>query len=519
MKKLLYILILYVIPVFISAQIPSDSTHNAIKIGKAKLVVDVLCFADSVDTQTYGTMSLDEIFAPLEIYGISAPIYDYDQNVILTPLKRDSTTYSAEIPVERLEEIGGFQVLIDGNWAFGSPVLLRQDDPTVVGLDIFLSAPDRRYIRYYGAGKQYSMEDWGSISGTAINAVSTNPFLYIPKDRNLYNKSWKAVREYQVGTAFPRFMQESIGDKIIPQHAKKWMMNDLKRYFASQCILLYTYRANMVNIKPKEPPVESYSFLDSIDYTPDVFLLNYHILSMRYFLSNFLKCIDGGLEDIGERTVKEWKEYMDRKLAPAMRERPKLLLDLLAGMSYVWQIDQKKPLTPIQIENINEGFTDDIGKIVLARNEALVARLEKKEKAELRNMTDEAFELKKFIDENYKGRPVVVDLWNTWCSPCLEAISQSEETKQEFAGSDLVFLYVADDSSPEDEWSRKAEEIGSKQVRVSTDTSAAILKSHNLEGFPSYLFFDRDHNLVHSRTAFPGTRRFRELLLELNPRK
>lgn len=61
MKKLLIILILYVIPVFISAQIPSDSTHNAIKIGKAKLVVDVLCLADSADTKTYGTMSLDEI--------------------------------------------------------------------------------------------------------------------------------------------------------------------------------------------------------------------------------------------------------------------------------------------------------------------------------------------------------------------------------------------------------------------------------------------------------------------------
>lgn len=275
----------------------------------------------------------------------------------------------------------------------------------------------------------------------------------------------------------------------------------------------------MVDITVEEPPIESYSFLDSIDFSPDIFLLGYPLMTLRYFLNNILRDIDGGLEDIGERPVKEWKEYMDRKLAPAMEERPKLLLDLLAGMSYVRQLEEEKPLTPLQIKNINEGFTDDIGKIVLARNEALVARLEKKEKAELRNMTDEAFDLKKFIDENYKGRPVVVDLWNTWCGPCMQAISQSEETKQEFAGSDLVFLYVADDSSPEDEWSRKAEEIGSKQVRVSTDTSAAILKNHNLEGFPSYLFFDRDHNLVHSRTAFPGTRGFRELLLELNPRK
>lgn len=515
MKKLLIILILYVIPIFIYSQPSSDTIHNAVKTGKAVLQVDVLCFSDSVDRQK----SLDEIYKPIEIYAISTPIFDYNNKYALIPMKRDSIRYYAEVPVERLEEIGGIKVKINGNWVFGSPVLLRQNEPSMMQIEMVTSNPYPHYIRYYGASRGYSLEDWIAIGNAAKNANSINPFIYIPKDRNLYNKSWKAVREYQVETAFPRFMQESLDDQNIPEIAEKWMMNDLKRFFTSQCILLYTYRANMVNIKPEEPPVESYSFLDSIDYTPDVFLLNYNTLSMRYFLSNFLKCIDGGLEDIGERPVKEWKEYMDRKLAPAMEERPKLLLDLLAGMSYVRQLEEEKPLTPLQIENINEGFTDDIGKIVLARNEALVARLEKKEKAELRNMTDEAFDLKKFIDENYKGRPVVVDLWNTWCGPCMQAISQSEETKQEFAGCDLVFLYVADDSSPEDEWSRKAEEIGSKQVRVSTDTSAAILKSHNLEGFPSYLFFDRDHNLIHSRTAFPGTRRFRELLLELNPRK
>ncbi len=515
MKKLLFILILYVIPVFIYAGIPSDSTHNAIKMGKATLIVDLICFSDSVDSQK----NLDEIYGPIEIFANIYPVFSKIENYIIIPMKQDSMRYYAEIPIERLEEIGGIQVHVNGDWVFGSPVVLKQNEPSGIKIEMYPSDPSRHYCKYYGASKKYTMEDWIAIGQTVINADSMNPFSYAPKDKDFYGKSWEAIRKYQIETLFPNFIKGSIGNQAIPAQAKTWLENYLKIYFASQCIIPYTRLAEMVDITVEEPPIESYSFLDSIDFSPDIFLLGYPLMTLRYFLNNILRDIDGGLEDIGERPVKKWKEYMDRKLAPAMEERPKLLLDLLAGMSYVRQLEEEKPLTPIQIKNINEGFTDDIGKIVLARNEALVARLEKKEKAELRNMTDEAFDLKKFIDENYKGRPVVVDLWNTWCGPCMEAISQSEETKQEFAGSDLVFLYVADDSSPEDEWSRKAEEIGSKQVRVSTDTSAAILKNHNLEGFPSYLFFDRDHNLIHSRTAFPGTRRFRELLLEINPRK
>ena len=38
-----------------------------------------------------------------------------------------------------------------------------------------------------------------------------------------------------------------------------------------------------------------------------------------------------------------------------------------------------------------------------------------------------------------------------------------------------------------------------------------MLDKYSLEGFPSYLFFDRDHKLVHSQTAFPGLDRYRAL--------
>ena len=509
----LIILFLQIIPLCAIAN--TNHTNNAVKLGKAELWVEIMVLGDPSDP-----VDFDSIVSQLDIYGATTSIFSKNNDEILIQLKKDKGgIFYGEIPVDRIEMIGGVRMYCGGYFSGGSLIVLNQNEPTT--LRLFLTRDGKVHnASYYGASGGLNMSEWMDIATISVSSASTNPFKYLPKDKTLYRKSWEAVREYQQDSIWPRYFSECTSQAKIPKGAENWVKNSLKSTFASRCIVPYVYNAeSLAGIKIDEPPMSSYNFLDSIDYSPNVFLLYPTAIPNRWLLYDMLRFIDGGLEDIGERPVKEWKEYMDRKLAPAMEERPKLLLDLLAGMSYVRQLEEEKPLTPIQIENINEGFTDDIGKIVLARNEALVARLEKKEKAELRNMTDEAFDLKKFIDENYKGRPVVVDLWNTWCSPCLEAISQSEETKQEFAGSDLVFLYVADDSSPEDEWSRKAEEIGSKQVRVSTDTSAAILKSHNLEGFPSYLFFDRDHNLVHSRTAFPGTRRFRELLMELNPRK
>lgn len=92
-----------------------------------------------------------------------------------------------------------------------------------------------------------------------------------------------------------------------------------------------------------------------------------------WFLGSILKYPDGGLKDIGETPVAQWQEYAYKKLAPAMQERQKLLLDLLSGMSYANQLDNGTPLTETQIKNIKEGYTDDIGKIILNRNEKLLS--------------------------------------------------------------------------------------------------------------------------------------------------
>ena len=43
-----------------------------------------------------------------------------------------------------------------------------------------------------------------------------------------------------------------------------------------------------------------------------------------------------------------------------------------------------------------------------------------------------------------------------------------------------------------------------------------LLEQYGLFGFPSYMFFDSDHNLVKSYTSFPGIRIYRNELRKLD---
>ena len=58
----------------------------------------------------------------------------------------------------------------------------------------------------------------------------------------------------------------------------------------------------------------------------------------------------------------------------------------------------------------------------------------------------------------FKGKVVYIDFWASWCRPCLEEMPYSRKLQEEFAGKDVIFLFLAyRDKAPA--WKAKMEQL------------------------------------------------------------
>ena len=119
------------------------------------------------------------------------------------------------------------------------------------------------------------------------------------------------------------------------------------------------------------------------------------------------------------------------------------------------------------------------------------------------------------IVSKYKNKVVLVDLWATWCAPCLEAMKQFKSTKKQFLHQDVVFVYITNSSSPRKLWAEKIEGIGNEHYYLTDAQWTALMNQYDFEGIPSYLLFNKAGGVVNQFTAFPGADKIKEMINRL----
>lgn len=101
------------------------------------------------------------------------------------------------------------------------------------------------------------------------------------------------------------------------------------------------------------------------------------------------------------------------------------------------------------------------------------------------------------LTEKHKGKMVFIDIWNTWCGPCISAIQDHEQYKGKYA-DDVAFVYLADDSSPENEWNKRIKGISGDHYRLPKLQMQALMQKFSFSGFPSYILIDKNGEIVHT---------------------
>ena len=113
-------------------------------------------------------------------------------------------------------------------------------------------------------------------------------------------------------------------------------------------------------------------------------------------------------------------------------------------------------------------------------------------------LTDGKAIVEKMI-EPYKGKIVYMDVWGTWCQPCIQAIKASPAMKEAVKDYDIVYLYVAYDSE-ETAWKGCIAEFGLTKpnyvhYNLPQKQRNAVLDYLKVDGVPFYVLFDKQGNM------------------------
>jgi len=112
---------------------------------------------------------------------------------------------------------------------------------------------------------------------------------------------------------------------------------------------------------------------------------------------------------------------------------------------------------------------------------------------------------KKVSLSDYKGRPVLVNFWATWCGPCKVEMPWFEEFRKQYAGQGFEILGLADDvDAGKDTIAKVAKKTGVSYPILLTDGKVQTAYG-GLDVLPMSFYVDRN-GLVVEETAGLGSR-------------
>lgn len=109
----------------------------------------------------------------------------------------------------------------------------------------------------------------------------------------------------------------------------------------------------------------------------------------------------------------------------------------------------------------------------------------------------------------HPGQNIMFDLWATWCGPCKAGVAAMEPVKKEFAGQNIVFVYITNETSPMGLWKKMISAMPGEHYRIPTPLFNSI---PNMSGIPQYYFYDKTGKKVYEQTGFESADKFVEVI-------
>jgi thiol-disulfide isomerase/thioredoxin len=118
--------------------------------------------------------------------------------------------------------------------------------------------------------------------------------------------------------------------------------------------------------------------------------------------------------------------------------------------------------------------------------------------------------------EKGNGKPLVVNLWASWCGPCRAEMPVFEEAKKRYPGLNIVLVNQGESPAAIREFLAAQ---GLNDDNVMMDPNFALARAVRARMFPTTLFYDTQGNLLTMRAGAFSRERLQDVLEVLYPER
>ncbi|WP_288955697.1 TlpA disulfide reductase family protein [uncultured Polaribacter sp.] len=117
--------------------------------------------------------------------------------------------------------------------------------------------------------------------------------------------------------------------------------------------------------------------------------------------------------------------------------------------------------------------------------------------------------------DDFKGKYIYIDIWATWCAPCIKQVPYLKKLEERYRDKNIVFISISVDKEKKKKtWKNFIEkkELGGIQLFADNSFDSEFMNAYNVKSIPRFILIDDKGKILDPEAPRPSFQKTIELL-------